>query len=136
MTRKRSRKTQSPIKKIGEPALFQKTLVRILFFVNAALWLGYVVYIYYDMAVVNKNLTSADIVSLFVFVNAVAMLISGIQLAKTQKWTYYLALVVVGANLLLTLLNILDLFFLGVFLLDLFILFNLWRMRRNYLSNS
>ncbi|WP_345344000.1 hypothetical protein, partial [Candidatus Villigracilis affinis] len=31
----------------------------ILFFLNAALWLGYVIYIYYDMAIVNKNLTSS-----------------------------------------------------------------------------
>jgi hypothetical protein len=86
------------------------------------------------MAVVNKNLTSADIVTLFVFVNAVLMFVSGIQLAKTETWAYYLALAVVGANLLLTLLNILDLFFLGVFLLDLLILLNLVSMRKSYLS--
>ena len=131
--RKRSRKTKSPTTK-AYVLPSRKTLVRILFFINAALWLGYVVYIYYDMAVVNKNLTSADIVSLFVFANSVMMFVSGWQLAKNESWAYYLAMVVIGINLLLTLLNILDLFFLGIFLLDLFILLSLIPIRKHYLS--
>ena len=110
-------------------------MARVFFFLNAMLWFGYGVYIYYDMAVLNNNRSSADIVAIFVFVNAVAMLVCGILFGKLEKWTYYFALVVVGANTLLTALNILDLFFLGIFLLDLFILFNLILMRRNYLSN-
>ena len=133
--RKRSKKTKSPINRT-QVAPSRKSLVRILFFINAALWFGYVVYIYYDMAVLNRNLGSADIVTLFVFVNALAMLVSGIQLGKSESWAYYLAIVVLGANLLLTVLNILDLFFLGVFLLDLFTLLNLIPIRKSYLSNS
>jgi hypothetical protein len=121
---------------MAETAPSRKYLVRVLFFLNAAAWFGYVVYIYYDMAVLNKNLHSADIVTLFVFVNAVAMLLSGLQLGKSEKWVYYFALVVVGANTLLTALNILDLFFLGIFLLDLFILLSLIPIRKSYLSSS
>jgi len=109
--------------------------MRILFFLNAVLWFGYGIYIYYDMAVLNNNRSSADIVTIFVFVNAVAMLVSGIQFGKLEKWTYYFALVVVAANTLLTVLNVLDLFFLGVFILDLFILLNIIPMRRNYISS-
>ena len=56
-----------------------------MFFLNAALWFGYGVYIYYDMAVLNNNRSSADIVTIFVFVNAVAMLVSGIQFGKLEK---------------------------------------------------
>ena len=133
--RKRSKKIKSPINRT-QVAPSRKSLVRILFFINAALWFGYVVYIYYDMAVLNKNLGSADVVTLFVFVNALAMLVSGIQLGKSESWAYYLAIVVLGANLLLTVLNILDLFFLGVFLLDLFTFLNLIPIRKSYLSNS
>jgi len=107
-----------------------------LFFLNAVIWFGYGIYIYYDMAVLNNNRSSADIVTIFVFVNAIAMLVSGIQFGKLEKWTYYFALAVVAANTLLTILNVLDLFFLGVFILDLFILLNIIPMRRNYLSNS
>ena len=132
--KRRTKKTKLLTDRAYVPAS-RKTLVRILFFINAALWLGYVVYIYYDMAVVNKNLTSADIVSLFVFFNAALMFVSGWQLAKSESWAYYLAMVVVGINLLLTLLNIQDLFFLGIFLLDLFILLSLIPIRKSYLLN-
>ena len=133
--RKRSKKTSQSERKTGRPAPSRKNLVRILFFLNAALWFGYGIYIYYDMAVLNNNRSSADIVTIFVFVNAVAMLVSGIQFGKLEKWTYYFALVVVAANTLLTVLNVLDLFFLGVFILDLFILLNIIPMRRNYISS-
>ena len=131
--RKRSKKTKAP-SAIKQVSPSRKTLVRILFFINAALWLGYAIYIYYDMAVVNQNLTSADVVTLFVFLNSGLMFVSGWQLAKNESWAYYLALIVMGANLLLTLLNILDLFFLGVFLLDLFTLLSLIPIRKIYLS--
>jgi len=134
--RKRSKKTNPSGKKTGRLAPSRKNLVRTLFFLNAVIWFGYGIYIYYDMAVLNSNRSSADIVTIFVFVNAVAMLVSGIQFGKLEKWTYYFALVVVAANTLLTVLNVLDLFFLGVFILDLFILLNIIPMRRNYLSNS
>lgn len=131
--RKRSRKTSPSGKKIGDTAPSRKNLVRFLFFLNAVLWFGYGIYIYYDMAVLNSNLSSADIVTIFVFVNAVAMLVGGIQFGKSEKWTYYFALVVVGTNTLLTVLNVLDLFFLGAFILDLFMLLNILSMRRNYI---
>ena len=134
--RKRSRKTNSSGRKTGNTIPSRKNLVRTLFFLNAAIWFGYGIYIYYDMAVLNNNRSSADIVTIFVFVNAIAMLVSGIQFGRLEKWTYYFALVVVAANTLLTILNVLDLFFLGVFILDLFILLNIIPMRRNYLSNS
>lgn len=131
--RKRSRETNPSGKKTENTAPSRKNLVRFLFFLNAALWLGYGVYIYYDMAVLNSNLSSADIVTIFVFVNAVSMLVGGIQFGKSEKWTYYFALIVVGANTLLTVLNVLDLFFLGAFILDLFMLLNILPMRRNYI---
>ena len=133
--RKRSKKTSQSERKTGRPAPSRKNLVRILFFLNAVIWFGYGIYIYYDMAVLNNNRSSADIATIFVFVNAVAMLVSGIQFGKLEKWTYYFALVVVAANTLLTVLNVLDLFFLGVFILDLFILLNIIPMRRNYISS-
>ena len=111
------------------------TMARIFFFLSAVLWLGYVVYIYYDMAVVNRNTSSADVVTLFAFVNAGLLLFSGIKFGKPQKWTYYFALAVVTFNTLLSLLNIIDPYFLVSFLVDLFILWAILPLRRNYLSN-
>ena len=111
------------------------TMARVFFFLNATLWLAYGVYIYYDMAIANNNKSSADIVTLFVFVNAGLLFFSGIKFGKPQQWTYYFALVVAAFNTLLALLNIVDLYFLSSFLIDLLILWAILPLRRNYLSN-
>jgi len=110
-------------------------MARIFFCLNGVLWLGYVVYIYYDMAVRNNNLTAADIVTLFSFVNACLLLFSGIKFGKRQQWVYYFALAVVIFNTLLSLFNIIDLYFLLSFILDLLILWAIIPLRKNYLSN-
>ena len=113
----------------------RKNTTRSLFFLNAILWFIYVVYIYYDMAVVNNNKSSADIVTIFVFVNAIAMLVSGIIFGRQKKRTYYFPLIVVILNTLLTLLNIVELFFAFVFIIDLLILGTILPLHKNYLSN-
>jgi hypothetical protein len=107
-------------------------MARVFLFINAVLWLAYVVYIYYDMAVVNHNTSSADIAALFVFINAVAMLYSGIVLGKPSKWVYYFALVATAINVLFSLLNILDLSFLVSFIIDLLILWAIIPLRKKY----
>ena len=134
--RKRTKKANSIVKRTNPIDLTRKNVARGLLFLNAALWLGYVVYIYYDMAVVNKNLSSADMVTIFVFVISIAMFVSGILLGQIQKERYYFALVVVLVNALLAVMNILDLFFFGIFVLDLFILFFLIPLRKLYLAKS
>jgi hypothetical protein len=111
------------------------TFTRVFFFLNAILWFVYGIYIYYDMAVANNNSRSADIVTLYVFVNAGLMLFSGIMFGKSQRWVYYFALVVAVFNTLLTLLNILDLYFLVSFIIDLLILWAMVPLRKKYLSN-
>ena len=120
------RKTADPLK---------VNTARIVFCLNAVLWLGYVVYIYYDMAVRNNNLTAADIVTLFSFVNAGLLLFSGIKFGQPQQWVYYFALAVVVFNTILSLFNIVDLYFLVSFILDLIILWAILPLRKNYLSN-
>jgi hypothetical protein len=102
------------------------------FILNTVLWFGYGVYIYYDMAIVNNNNASADIVTLFAFVNAGLLLFSGIKLGKPEKWTYIFAVSVTGFNILLSLFNIVDLFFLISFLLDLLIFWAVIPFRRQY----
>ena len=116
--------------------LTRKNTARGLLFLNAALWLGYVVYIYYDMAVVNKNLSSADMVTIFVFVISITLFASGILLGQVKQEIYYFALVVVLINTLLAVMNILDLFLFGIFVLDLFTLFFLIPLRKLYLAKS
>ena len=107
--------------------------MRALFYLNAILWLVYTIYIYFDMAVVNHNELSADIATIYVFVNAVAMFISGLALGNEQKPTFYLALVVIILNIILTILNITDLVFLVAFILDILMLWLLMNIRNGYL---
>lgn len=103
-----------------------------LFILNAVFWLGYGVYVYYDMAVKNENTSSADILSLFVLVNASLLFFSGLKLGKPQKWTYFFATVIVLFNAILSLFNIVDLFFLISFLLDMLILWATASLFRQY----
>jgi Na+/melibiose symporter-like transporter len=105
-----------------------------LFILNTILWFIYGIYIYYDMAVRNNNTNAADVVTLFVFVNAILMFVSGIMLRKFEIERYYFALLVVALNILLMLFNLSDLFFLTSFLLDLIILLLLIPLRKNYTS--
>ena len=111
-------------------------MARIFFFLNALLWLGYGVYIYYDMAVLNNNTNSADVVTLFTFANAGLLLFSGIKFGNPQKWIYYFALAVAVFNTILTLWNILDLYFLVSFLIDLLTLWAIFPLRKKYFLNS
>jgi hypothetical protein len=113
-------------------SLLKVNMARVFFFLNAFLWFAYGVYIYYDMAVVNNNTGSADVVTLFVFVNAGLLLFSGIKFGSAPKWVYYFALTVTAFNTLLTLFNILDLYFLVSFVFNLFILWAVIPLRKQY----
>ena len=116
-------------------SLLKKNMARALLFLNAVLWLGYTVYIYFDMAVVNHNELSADVTTVFVFVNAVIMFVSGMMLGKQQKFSFYFALVVIVLNIILTVANVADAFFMLAFVIDLIILWLLFQLRKDYLSN-
>jgi len=112
----------------------KKNLTRSFFYLNAMLWFIYGIYVYYDMAVLNNNKDSADLVTIFVFVNAIAMFVCGIVFGGPKRWSYYFPLVVVILNMLLTLLNIVELFFTFVFMIDLILLVMVLPLRKNYLS--
>jgi hypothetical protein len=126
------KKLEPPSKRRNMTDPMKLSMGRVVFILNAVFWLGYGVYVYYDMAVRNNNTSSADLVSLFVFVNAGLLFFSGIKLGKPQRWTYYLVTAVAVYNLVLSLLNIVDLFFLLSFLLDLLILWVVIPLFRQY----
>ncbi len=118
--------------KTGEP--FRKNMVRILFFINAVFWLGYSIYVYYDMAVVNKNLTSADIATVFSFVIVIFLFASGIVLGKFKKSPYYFSVFVAVLNFILCLPNVQDNFYLISFIINIATLWLLYNLRKSYLS--
>lgn len=113
----------------------KKSIARALFYLNAILWFVYTIYIYFDMAVLNQNELSADIVTIYVLVNAAAMFACGIILGKHRKSSFYFALIVVILNIMITLLNFSDLLFEVAFILDVIIVWMLLSLRAGYLSN-
>jgi hypothetical protein len=112
---------------------WKKIAARVLLFLSSILWLVYMVFIYFDMAVVNQNDLAATIVAIFVFVNAVAMFASGLALGNQQKPAFYFTLVVVILNIILTILNLTDLIFVIAFIFDILILWLLMNIRNGYL---
>jgi hypothetical protein len=109
-------------------------MARIFFSLNAVLWLAYGIYIYYDMAVVNHNTSSADVVTLFAFVNAGLLIFSAFKFSKPKRWIYLFVLALMVFNTLLSLVNIIDLYFLVSFIFDLLILWAILPLRKSYLS--
>ena len=131
MSRK-AKRVEPPSKRRNKNDRWKISLGRSFFILNAVFWFGYGVYIYYDMAVRNNNTSSADLLTLFVFVNAGLLLFGGIKLGKPEKWTYYFTIAVFAFNAILSVLNIVDLFFLFSFLVDLFILWAIVSLFRQY----
>jgi len=131
MSRK-AKKLEPPSKRQHKPDPWKIILGRGFFILNAVFWFGYGVYIYYDMAVRNNNTTSADILTLFVMVNAVLLFLSGIKLGKPQRWTYLFSSATLLFNATLSLINIVDLFFLLSLLFDLFILWTVVSLFTQY----
>lgn len=111
-------------------------MVRALLYLNAILWLVYTIYIYFDMAVLNHNELSADIATIYVFVNALLMFVSAYVLGNRRKPAFYFALIVVIVNTLLTVLNLTDAVFVIAFILDIIILWLLLPMRNDYFLKS
>jgi len=74
-----------------------------LFFLNAAIWLLFGVFSLVRMATRNPDQAmTVWIVAILMFGNAGAMLWAGVGLGKQQKRFYYLAILVLAVNILLT----------------------------------
>ena len=112
----------------------RKNTARGLLFFNALLWLIYGGRIYFDMAIVNNNKTSADIAAVILFMIALLMSAGGILLGKRSRRIYYVVLVIVILNLLFALSNLSDLWVGTAFMVDLVILAALIPLREDYSS--
>jgi hypothetical protein len=117
--------------KAKEPA--QKNIVRVLFYALALSWLGYGIYVYYDMAVANNNTSSADLAVVFILINMAAFFSSGQLLLKMQRSSWYFAIATASLNLIFNLMNYSVVFLLLSSFVDAAILWLLYRLRRSYL---
>jgi len=124
---------QSRMKKKSNVFGIRIKTAQALFFLNAFLWIGFGVYILFDMAVINNNGLAALIVALFMFGNAGGMLLGGITIGKGIKWAYYFSIALLAVNLLLTLADQFGYFDLLTLLIDLALLWLLTSSGRDHL---
>ena len=113
----------------------KRNVARLLFFVNALVWLGFAAYVVLDMANNLNEISAAVFVGIFMLVNAGLMLWCGIMLTKPQKWGYYFALALIFINILYTLSVQFGLLDIITFVLDVIILIVLISFQKEFLSN-
>lgn len=79
-------------------------ITQALFFLNVVIWLAFgAVSVTWMINHQEPNqAAAAAIVTIFVFGNAAAMLISGLGLGTHSRWLYYLAVAVIVVNIILT----------------------------------
>ena len=107
-----------------------------LFYINTLIWLGFAVYMFYDMAAVDNNGFAILIISIFMLGNAGAMFLSGFMLGKRQKWIYYFAIAFLGINIFLTFTDQFGIYDLLTLIIDLVLLVILFSIGRTYLSQT
>jgi lysylphosphatidylglycerol synthetase-like protein (DUF2156 family) len=109
------------------------TLAQVLFFLNAAVWIFFLVLFLSDQAHPGNALSSL-VIPILMGGNALAMLACGIGLGRRSRIFYYLSLAVMAVNILLTVTDQVGLFDYITLLLDLVILILLVAIRKGFTS--
>lgn len=104
---------------------------RILFYVNAALWLLMGGIFVYSMIEDKNGWTSA--LPAFFFVLVILSLLVGARIIdQHERWVYVTAIVIVLVNFLLTFIGFPDILFILAAVMDVFILVSLFTIRSHY----
>jgi hypothetical protein len=106
----------------------QITLAQVIFYINAAIWLFFL-YLFISDQVTPGDSISSWVIPILMVGNAIAMLVCGLGLRKRNRFFYYLAVVVIGINILLTLTDQVGLFDYLTLLIDLMLLILLFAAR-------
>ena len=110
-------------------------IARVLFFVNALIWLGFSIFLFRDMTRLNSG-TSAFVAAFFVLTIAGTMLASGIMIAKRIGWAYYFGLIVLALNIFLSFIGEFGVFTFISILVDIILLMILFSFQRPYFSKA
>ena len=113
----------------------QIILTQVLFFLNAAIWVFFLILFLSDQ-VTPGSAVSDWVIPILMAGNALAMLACGIGLRKRSRFIYYLSLAVIGVNILLTVTDQVGLFDYITLLLDLVILTLLIASRNGFTQPS
>ncbi len=128
MTRQRYKK--------AEPLAPKIVTAQFMLYVNALIWLGFGIYVFFDMLRANNNAQTMSLISFFLLVNVAVMAICGVTIGRRDPWAYYFSLFIVGLNAIFTRFGQFELFDLLAFFVDLVIFIFLLSMARMYLQKS
>ena len=104
-----------------------------LFFFNACIWLVFAVNSIFRLVnSSNTPLIAIWVVTILMFGNAGTMLVTGLWLGQRSRWAFFLALVVLFVNILLTFTDQVGFYDIVTVLLDFVILGLLLYDRKNY----
>ncbi|MBL8101843.1 MAG: hypothetical protein JNM02_04885 [Anaerolineales bacterium] len=104
-------------------------MVRVLFYLNTALWLFLSLNTLAEM-IVDGNELSALLVGFFLLVNVLALFFSGWLLDTSQKWTYVFAFIVAVLNIIVSFIGVPDFLFVTSLIIDFITLGVLISIRR------
>jgi hypothetical protein len=121
------------MRKQRETQLFSQrgSIARVLFYLNAVLWLILSLKTLVDMLLDNNGL-SMLLVGIFLLINIAVMFVSGKMLDQNEKWTYIFALVVVVLNIGLAFTGVPELLYVTALIIDVIILWVLISLRNIY----
>lgn len=123
------------MRKQREKAIFAQrgNIARVLFYLNAVLWLVISAGILVEMLLDNNGLSTL-LVGIFLLVNVTAMFFGGKMLAQKEKWTYIFALVVVVLNIALAFTGVPEPLYITALIIDGIILWVLISLRKIYFN--
>jgi hypothetical protein len=107
-----------------------------LLYVNALIWFGFGVYLFFDMLRAHNSATVILMISFFLLVNAGAMTFCAITIGRRDSWAYYLSVFVIIVNAIFTRLGEFNTYNIIAFILDMIVLVFLLFMGRDYLKGS
>ena len=128
MNRKRYKKVDPLAPKI--------VTAQFLLYVNALVWLGFGIYLFFDMVHAHNSTSVIFLISFFLLVNAAAMAFCGVTIARHDAWAYYFSIFVILVNGFFTRVGQFEVFDLLAFIADLIILVFLLSIGRAYLQES
>lgn len=113
----------------------RRQTVRLLFYLNALVWLVNGGIFIYKM-VADSNTVTAAMVSFFFFVNILALIVAARIIDDRQRWVYATALIIAGVSTLMLALGVPDVFDAISLIINLIIFANLIPLKSFYYKEA
>ncbi|MCC6259780.1 MAG: hypothetical protein IT311_02865 [Anaerolineales bacterium] len=107
-----------------------------MFYANAALWLGFGIYVFVDMLKVDNFPSTIFLITFFLLVNVSAMIFCAVALGKRNAWAYYFSIFIIILNAFFTRVGGFEVFDIIAFLADVALFIFLVMIGKAYLTQA